>query len=1328
MSSIVNRSRNIRSGRSVRGKARKETLDKDVILDWSKGPRENLKTILSSICMKTGITNGQRLSYLNFFTKFCSKVDVINSETVGFSVEEILYCLRVTLFIDSAEVRAAGLRAVRYLLTDKESVEALYRINFHILIARSLDIELNNLAERIQCLRLVRKLLAVKPEAVPPAIMRSVIAIARDGFIGPDEDSMCRACMGCLGELILLNPLVCCQSGGITALIDCVLMTHQSLHISEALVGCLIFILNDPRLRCYLRKDIDLRQFVAPFTDCHYSLPLLALNTQRRDDISETSEQRETRLNTAKIALISILRSWPGIIYICKLNDNPESFNSLCSLIEMLHLPYKDIRKHIIELVFELFYLTVPSWTADFSAALESCSSSVIQDNWHLYDGFVAAEGRCILPHVSKERTNLIDNYLSLLLYTFLTNGLLDGLVDVIIVPSDTENSVRAILLVGELLHLSSHLLPTELAQQYYSLPKLVEAALSTDNTPEQRDIASRAINCLNRIHATKKSRTIPHSLYLNQLIYFCKASSSKGSSLSFLSSPSSTYDTSTSIVNSATTTSFYSHKSSKAHQSNQSLSFKFKNRSSSFYSLNSNRKENDEATLIIYIRDSQVLKSDPNKWDWNLIGCILKSPSDSIRKLDDINNRNFVKQILNYFKPTSHLFSKLRTDDENGYEISTVGTYLIDFLLECDEIKVSEYIWELLGDIRECLSQVTSESNAMPDSILNCTNILRTWSHTYFLFIGRFTATAKGSKFLEKIGIYQQLEDLVDNVNNDCYLKLIVSSLNYCHSDNLSRSLFIKILTCKMESARLYATNYIRVLLRAGFSDFRKWALELLTQQLSDESQAVVLAAIDILDEACDSIENLEALISLQPNLLRVGDRGLLLLIRYLSIPNGFKFLRDTNFLSYEIDRWRKYFNLKYVRIVENSLNEALSYHQRNEHGSYGRRSDKKTNYKKSVYLPAHLYGELVKQEDGYNLIIQENFLGPMLETIRDSNMSTELSVLQLKAALWAIGTVGSSPTGFKLIAESKIIETIVKLTRDSPVLSIRGTGFFVLGLLATTDAGADYLKNFGWENVRYMGICLPIDLELIFHKKDKDERNEDEDERDRKPSSNLTQYHLVRQNDKYQTRINHKPNITSSSRRGLADESGFEFHNSTNCLLCSHAQTLNSKANLSSQVIKETDNEVNHENEDNPSSSEKYDMHKKQATLQEPYFPSCASSSPEIRNNSLPKNSRVECIAEMRREVIRSVSYLLGWFEVIKLAEQNLLSLKQKYPMAFQDICLYSEISIQLASYNFRLPARRFLQELFMDLNYEQLFPDVEAMYEKNKPLLRQFFDYTS
>lgn len=48
---------------------------------------------------------------------------------------------------------------------------------------------------------------------------------------------------------------------------------------------------------------------------------------------------------------------------------------------------------------------------------------------------------------------------------------------------------------------------------------------------------------------------------------------------------------------------------------------------------------------------------------------------------------------------------------------------------------------------------------------------------------------------------------------------------------------------------------------------------------------------------------------------------------------------------------------------------------------------------------------------------------------------------------------------------------------------------------------------------------------------------------------------------------------------------------------------------------------------------------------------------------------------------------------------------SLKQRFPHGFQDICLYSEVCLQMAAYNFRLPSRRFLQELFLDLNFDQV-----------------------
>jgi len=45
----------------------------------------------------------------------------------------------------------------------------------------------------------------------------------------------------------------------------------------------------------------------------------------------------------------------------------------------------------------------------------------------------------------------------------------------------------------------------------------------------------------------------------------------------------------------------------------------------------------------------------------------------------------------------------------------------------------------------------------------------------------------------------------------------------------------------------------------------------------------------------------------------------------------------------------------------------------------------------------------------------------------------------------------------------------------------------------------------------------------------------------------------------------------------------------------------------------------------------------------------------------------------------------------------------LKQQYPVVFQDICLYSEVSHRMGSATYRLSARRFLQELFLDLQFD-------------------------
>ena len=60
------------------------------------------------------------------------------------------------------------------------------------------------------------------------------------------------------------------------------------------------------------------------------------------------------------------------------------------------------------------------------------------------------------------------------------------------------------------------------------------------------------------------------------------------------------------------------------------------------------------------------------------------------------------------------------------------------------------------------------------------------------------------------------------------------------------------------------------------------------------------------------------------------------------------------------------------------------------------------------------------------------------------------------------------------------------------------------------------------------------------------------------------------------------------------------------------------------------------------------------------------------------------------------------------------GLLTLKQRWPGGFKDVCLYSEICQILASYNYRLTARRFIQELFMDLVFTEVSQlDLKVLY---------------
>ncbi|UYV73015.1 RICTOR [Cordylochernes scorpioides] len=361
-----------------------------------------------------------------------------NEKNVKINGRAWLLSLQVPLFHEAVELRAGALRALRHLaqLEPGPVSTAVADRQLGLLLARSLDVALENRLERVHALRLVRVLLSVGH--LPPGLVRCLVAIARDG--SAEKDLMVAGCLACLCELGVVNPSLFISCGALNAVLRNVLECYQP-QLSEALVGVVLSLLNQPATRVAIKSSSALEQLVAPLTDLNFRF-----SAETADH--NFMEERESRLTASRLALVAILRSWPDgsgptksipILSKGKLAggmgcSSPEGLISFCqpgstclpSLIHMLHLPYPDIRKTILEIFYDLFCFPTPPWTDSHAKALQSLDPSEKQSSWQIYEGFVAAEGKSLLPPVATNRPNLVNNYFSIVLLTLGQTGLLE--------------------------------------------------------------------------------------------------------------------------------------------------------------------------------------------------------------------------------------------------------------------------------------------------------------------------------------------------------------------------------------------------------------------------------------------------------------------------------------------------------------------------------------------------------------------------------------------------------------------------------------------------------------------------------------------------------------------------------------------------------------------------------------------------------------------------------------------------------------------------------------------------------------------------------------
>uniref|UniRef100_A0A8C4ZU13 Uncharacterized protein n=1 Tax=Gadus morhua TaxID=8049 RepID=A0A8C4ZU13_GADMO len=891
--------------------------------------------ILQNIIGNQSVSSTQKMKHLHNFVKVWNENSMISP---GIITNDPF--VRLSLLSDSMEVRAAGLRALRYLISDRSILDKVLALNVDYLITRCIDIQDSNKTEKTQALRLVRKMMAVNASVFPSSITNSLMALGSEG--SQEADDMVRPCIAIICELSLLNPAVVAQSSGLSAILKNVIGCRLN-SMNESLIATVLHLFNHPDTRQYVRSDVELEQILVPYTDFHYRLT---------PDIGEEhlKSNRDARFLASKMSIIATFRSWSGIVTLCKSGNS-----GIQSLIDLLCIPNTEVRRALLEVIYEVFLLDVPVETTDFTEALISVDPGRHQQGWRLTEGFIVSEALVILPQRSRSRPNLIDNYLAFLLSAFIHSRLLEGLVE-LITSSDDFISIQATVLLGQLLNMANSILPHCHSHHLHCLPRLMNMA----------------------------------ALYAQYKL----------------------------VVD----------------------------------------RENDDA-LLANLRDSHVLHHDENlDWNWELVQTILKWPNVKLQSNRDDHIHKFVRRLLWFFMPSSKLFVSMKPDHPRARQTTVVGCELIEFLLDSEE-EGDVYLEDLVKDIVQWLHSSigpkagsSSSSSALHGNGL----LLTTLSQYYFLFLGTLSAHRHGVKVLEKGSVYQCLLSLCMQRNQDHVVKLTVSTLDFSR-DGLARVVLSKVLIAASESCRLYATRHLRVLLRANAEFFSNWGVELLVTQLYDRSQPVRLEALDVLDEACED------------KLYRISSSA----FRFLSIPKGFSYLEDRGFITGELERWHKKYNLKYVDLMEEQLNEALTTYRRPvlNRSNPGRSSAPRAQ-RPAVYPLVHLYGQLVHDKAGCQLLEAQNVLQDLSSVVRSPDLDKWEGIKTLKAALWALGNIGSTNWGVNLLLEEGVVPEVVALAQHCEVLSVRGTCLYTLGMLGKTRRGCDVLKQQGWDAVCHSSL----------------------------------------------------------------------------------------------------------------------------------------------------------------------------------------------------------------------------------------------------------------
>ncbi|KAJ8469790.1 hypothetical protein ONZ51_g8763 [Trametes cubensis] len=690
------------------------------------------------------------------------------------------------------------------------------------------------------------------------------------------------------------------------------------------------------------------------------------------------------------------------------------------ALIDCLRIPSLETRELILDMFFDLLNIKPPEWHKTFIEGRRLTMYGKTRRSAEITQ-------REQIPHKPQDTLKLTDQYIALLILVFSKAGLLDALTSMFEESSvGSPLSRRATLLMAEILQKANRVLPLSIAAKIQALPRVFSLA-SDYNDNEHRIVGSSALSAINsfnrhwsRMEPAVKGDTRPRANSIEDAL----------------------------------------RRQRQIEPAKLKMSMQM-----------------DDKTFQALLLDTQVMATkDHMKWNFETLQDLIEGPLHSAKRMEEaIKVSRYIRKVMSFFHPFSHRFSDLANTKQNHRWVR-LGCSLLDALMSSPDGIRFLHDDEFLSQLVKSFAQLDPLTPApVPDPIFSKKRVQDTLTCGYFEMLGTLSKRKEGVELLEKFKLFTAFYHLTELRQREDLIKGIIENLDYS-IDGHSRIVLSKALTSQYKAIRHYATDYLGGLIRAS-PTANAWMLRLLLTQLYDPSPDVRELAVRFLEEACESMDVLQMVVEMQPTLDHLGE-GHPLLLKFMSTPTGFRFLYAADYIDREIELWFHERNLHYVVHIEVFLAKAFNQNVNDDVDDSLLAFD--------GIVPLHFYGVMAKTELGCEVLQEKGHFTEFAQFIRRHGLESEDQevIFKLKSVLWAVGNIGATVRGLPFLEEEEIIPSILEIAEQSLVLSVRGTCFFVLGLISSTPQGAEILDDYHWEATLSplglpTGLCVPLDVD---------------------------------------------------------------------------------------------------------------------------------------------------------------------------------------------------------------------------------------------------------